>query len=174
MEATIGGVIYVSIPGFDRYGVSNQGEVIDMKTGRLLSRSSSTGGAVRVNLRNHGSTITKSVKRLVAEAFLPAPPNESFDTPILLNGEQWQLEPENMAWRPRWYAMKWAEQWNFSDAMIRGFHNGAVRNMTRGRRYGNVYEAGIEDGVLWWDIQQSCETGEPVMVMNYMYEWDVV
>ncbi len=170
MRLTHNGVEYERIEGFGKYAISEMGEVLNLETGYHLARSQATGGDVRVNLADgKGDNHTRSVKGLVAKAFLPESPEPSFDTVILLDGDRWNLTPRNMARRPRWYAMKYAQQWyqgGFSHHM-----GPRVRNMTRGRQYPNVYEAGMADGVLWDHIKESADFGEPVQVLNYMYEW---
>jgi len=45
----------------------------------------------------------------VAKAFLPSVPGP-FDTPINLDGDRHNNRVENLAWRPRWFAVKYNQQ----------------------------------------------------------------
>jgi len=61
--------LYVDIPGFPRYAVSNYGIVINKDTDRELSRTPDSNGYVKVKLYTGGVGTTKYVHRLVAQAF---------------------------------------------------------------------------------------------------------
>jgi hypothetical protein len=54
----------------------------------------------------------RSVPLLVAKAFLPEPPGP-FDTPINLDGDRHNNHVENLAWRPRWFAIKYNQQFKY-------------------------------------------------------------
>lgn len=49
------------------------------------------------------------VPRLVASIFLEEAPH-NFDTPINLNGDRSDNRAENLAWRPRWFAIRYNQQ----------------------------------------------------------------
>ena len=59
------------IPGYERYEISDEGEVRNSKTGRLLKSGYTNGGYRKVNLRSNGVAVNARVHRLVAENFLP-------------------------------------------------------------------------------------------------------
>lgn len=61
-----------TIEHWDRYEVSNQGRVRNIKTGHILKRSN-LEGYLRVTLCKVGKRRNYLVHRLVAEAFLPNP-----------------------------------------------------------------------------------------------------
>ena len=66
--------IFKEIKGFERYSVSNFGNVINNITGKELSQRLASNGYFRVNLRTgkekYEKPTTCSVHRLIAEAFL--------------------------------------------------------------------------------------------------------
>ena len=68
---------YRKIKGFERYSVSNYGNVRSDITGIILSKRKANNGYLRVNLRTGKVAYEKPtvvhVHRLVAEAFLPNP-----------------------------------------------------------------------------------------------------
>ena len=54
----------------------------------------------------------RSVPLLVAKAFIPQPPGP-FDTPINLDGDRHNNHIHNLAWRPRWFAIKYNQQFRY-------------------------------------------------------------
>lgn len=97
------------IRGFPDYSVSNTGFIRSEKTGRLLSLYENQYGVVCVGLMKDGKQYHRSATLLVALAFLPRrrPP---FDTPINLDGNRYNNHFENLVWRPRWFAIKFNQQ----------------------------------------------------------------
>ena len=68
--------VFVDIPGYKGYQVSNHGRVKNNKTGKIL-KPYLTRGYLRVSIYNDSGRKCKLVHRLVAEAFLPNPDNKS-------------------------------------------------------------------------------------------------
>ena len=60
----------------ENYSVSDEGQVKNLKTGRILSTNTQSNKYVRVCLRIDGKTVVKAVHRLVAEAFIANPDNK--------------------------------------------------------------------------------------------------
>lgn len=58
------------VPGFPKYEVSNNGEVRNSKTGRIMKTSIDYRGYETICLRESGLQRTKLIHRLVANAFL--------------------------------------------------------------------------------------------------------
>jgi hypothetical protein len=67
---------YKIIKDFENYEVSNLGNIINNKTGRILKPQIDTHGYYRVNLRNDGNTYAKKIHKLVAEYFIANPYNK--------------------------------------------------------------------------------------------------
>jgi DNA-binding XRE family transcriptional regulator len=67
--------VYLDIPGYEGYQVSNYGRVRNNRTGKIL-KPYLTRGYLRVSLYNDLGRKCKLVHRLVAEAFLPNPDNK--------------------------------------------------------------------------------------------------
>ena len=63
---------WYDIPGFLNYSITKSGQVINKKTGRILSKDINNGYE-RVRLWREGHEINKKVHRLLAETFLPNP-----------------------------------------------------------------------------------------------------
>lgn len=98
--------------GYPNYEVSSDGGVRNTETGREVRRSYNGRGIAKVGLiKKHAEPQhTASIARLVAELYLPLPPNESFDTPIHLNGDRSDCRADNLMWRPRWFAVRYHRQ----------------------------------------------------------------
>src|SRR3954470_21438611 len=97
------------IEDFFGYSVSDHGRIRTDKFGRLLALSQTQWGLVQVGLMRDGVQCHRSVPLLVAKTFLPYV-GGAFDTPINLDGNRWNNHVENLAWRPRWFAVKYNRQ----------------------------------------------------------------
>ena len=101
-----------SIPSFPEYSVSDYGRVRSEKTGRILSLNENQYGVVQVGLMNNRIQYHRSVPLLVAKAFLPKD-RPAFDTPINLDGDRHNNHVDNLVWRPRWFAIRYNQQFRF-------------------------------------------------------------
>jgi NUMOD4 motif len=97
------------IPGFPDYSVSDLGRVRADKSGRILRVNQNQYGLVQVGLMHEGVQRHRSVPLLVAKAFLPELPGP-FSTPINLDGDRHNNQVSNLMWRPRWFAVKYNQQ----------------------------------------------------------------
>jgi len=98
-----------TIENFPEYAVSDHGRVRSNKSGRILSLNDNQFGVVQVGLMRDGVQYHRSVPLLVAKAFLTQP-HEAFDTPINLDGNRRNNRVENLTWRPRWFAIRYNQQ----------------------------------------------------------------
>ena len=101
--------IWKTIRFFPGYSISDHGRVRADKTGRLLALNLTQFGLVQVGLMKGGLQYHRSVPLLVARAFLPEV-RGPFDTPINLDGDRQNNHVDNLAWRPRWFAVKYNQQ----------------------------------------------------------------
>lgn len=85
-----------TISGYTNYEVSDEGEVRNHKTGRLIKPSLSRGGYKKVNLRSDGIATSKKVHRLVAETFIPNIENKS--TVNHIDGDKSNNVVGNLEW----------------------------------------------------------------------------
>lgn len=143
------------IAEFPDYAVSNFGDVINMRFGGTPVRPSPNQyGVVRVGLVKDRRQYTRALALLVATAFVPVPnDNPIFDTPIHLDGDQFNCKAENLMWRPRWFAIKYHKQFR-SDAFLtsRPVH---IYDILTETHYSSTREACIANGLYWFDVQQS-------------------
>lgn len=68
--------VFLSVPGYSGlYEVSNLGNVMSLRSGKLLKQSTNKGGYKMLSLTKNGKSTCFSVHRLVAMTFLPNPDN---------------------------------------------------------------------------------------------------
>jgi hypothetical protein len=140
------------IPGFQNYFIYNNGTVINVNTGREMVLSPTMHGDLTVGLTKAGVQHRRSVKVLVAHAFVDGY-TDFFNTPIQLDGRMDNLNDWNIRWRPRWFAWKYARQ--LSDTHPGWFYNGPIFDTTHGIQYATIFEAAITNGNLCDDIRSS-------------------
>lgn len=142
--------MYRIIPDFPAYEVSNLGNVRNRDTGRLLTQSHTIQRDRKITLYSSDSdeVKTKSVRVLVAEAFVPRP-DESCNTVVILNLDKEDLRATNLRWRPRSIAWNYVRQfeapeynteWNYTRVPVFDYETG--------ERYENILEAAVTHGLL--------------------------
>ena len=129
---------------FPGYSVSVFGTVRNDDTGRMMKLLVNPHGVVFVGLTRSRVQYRKAVALLVADAFVPRPIRKAFDTPINLDGNRWNNTVENLTWRPRWFAIKYVQQFKHN---IRGF-TVPVEETRTGEQFPTSWEAAIKYGLL--------------------------
>lgn len=98
------------IDEFPGYAVSNRGRVMNMKTDLIKIQSVNQQGIPHVIMNKEGKPFRREVIRLVAHTFLKPHDQSHFDTPINLDGERLNNDIDNLVWRPRWFAVRYHQQ----------------------------------------------------------------
>lgn len=155
------------IPGFPDYLVSDQGRVYNARTESVMAESRTMQGDLKVTLSRQGERTTRSVRVLVAEAFVAPPPvapsyhkSARPDTVIVLDNNQDNVASYNLAWRPRWFAHKYARQFKLEHPSH--YLNRPIENATTETVYSCVIEAALSEGLLFDDVFKSATTGMSV------------
>lgn len=164
----------VMIEEFPAYDITNHGRVFNLNTRREMKLSPTQHDDLTVGFTKEGRQYRYSVKGLVARAFCNFQYHESVgvnvkaftqnytersNTPVLLDGNKYNLYFENIVWRPRWFA------WRYSNQFVRTmpwFHYGPVQEINTGTVYDTYLAAAIDNGELCVDIRQSANEGYPV------------
>lgn len=133
---------------FPGYIVSDRGDIRKEGNGHVVRLSSTKKGLTKVGLTKGGQQHTRSVALLVAEAYVPGR-TDIFDTPIHLDGDRANCRAHNLIWRPRWFAVKYHRQFDFSE-----FHNPAVRirDLDTGALFCGFAELCSRFGLLYRDV----------------------
>lgn len=153
------------IQSFTDYSVSNFGQVRNDETGRIMSLLVNQTGVVHVGLTKNRTLHKRSVSLLVAQAFLDREREEAFVTPINLDGNRRNNHVENLAWRPRWFAVKYFRQFS-------GFaqKTSPIEEARTHEVFLNPWEAVIKYGLLHADIILSLRHGRRVWPTGQRFE----
>lgn len=155
------------IPEFPNYVVTSFGRVINRQTGKEMRQTHVTGGDLSVGLTKNYTQYRRSVKVLVAKAFVdnPFPPGVRdlddravWDTPVILDGDDFHLHADNLMWRPRWFAIAYTKQ---IDDPMEAYFSGPIVEEPSGVEYRTIIEAAMEVGSLPTDIALSVTNRDP-------------
>lgn len=152
------------IHSFPAYSVSETGLVRNDETGRQLTRLVNQSGVVNVGLTKNRTQYKRAVALLVAKAFLAVVLQDTFDTPINLNGDRFDNRVGNLAMRPRWFATKYFQQFH-SDP--NDFYR--IEDLVTGEQFESTWDAAVKLGLLQSDIVISVHTGMPVWPTNQIF-----
>jgi hypothetical protein len=159
--------IRAPIIGFPTYEVSNLGKVYNIRTGREMVLSPTEEGTLTVGLMYDGTQYRRSVKVLVARAFVKGE-NDIFDTPIQLDNDKRNCRAENILWRPRGFAWEYTHQFDSSDLW---YYTEPVLDIVSGEVYDNILEAATINGLLCKDVRQSIFTTRRVFPTGQQFIW---
>ena len=157
---------WVAIPDFPNYLISSSGDVVNANSGRWLAQSHTQEGVPKVGLVNGTKQYTKSVAVLVAEVFVPGKDDIS-DTVVHLDGDICNNGASNLVWRPRWFAWRYASQFDVDSI---NNHIGPIRAVGTGDRYLDIRECAIINGLLMEDIRKSLVMDEAVFPTLQRFE----
>lgn len=148
------------IDGFPEYVIDKDGSIYNADTGLKRKPSFTQQGAVKITLFRNGQPHTKSLSLLVAKAWVYNNHDpEIFDTPIHLDNDTTNLHANNLAWRPRWFAVKyqkqyWNEEFRYSRTRVEDVQTGVI--------YDGLIEPCQRFGLLYIDVLSSCSRGDNV------------
>ena len=148
-----------AIEHFPEYSVSDHGRIRTDKSGRILALNPNQFGVVQVGMMRDGEQKHRSVPLLVAKAFLPDSVGP-FDTPINLDGNRDNNHVDNLAWRPRWFAIRYNQQFRYPQ-------NNPIKapivDLKTGEISANSFECAKRYGLLEGDLILS--------ILNRTYVW---
>lgn len=160
------------IPDFESYHISNLGRVYNLKRDSMMRLSSTIGGHLKVTLQSpwNGRRHTRSVARMVAEAFIESP-NILCDTVLILDGDFENVAAHNLVWRPRWYVWKYTYQLRIPlEEQPHFYRNLRVCNTVTGVVYDSIIQAGMSEGILFADIWRSTYSGDALFPYSSIFE----
>lgn len=140
------------IPEFPGYSVSTLGRVRNNTSRKLMTKLKNQRGCVYVSLMDGNIQRKRGLSLLVANAFIIEYRTDAFDTVINLNGDRSDNRLNNLVWRPRWFAMKYFDQFNRE---IHTGYQGPVVDDVTGEYYESTWEAATSCGLLNLDVIRS-------------------
>jgi hypothetical protein len=159
--------IWVVVSEFPSYAVTNYGTVTNIATQRDVIQSMTKQGALKVGLMRDHIQYTRSVKVLVADAFIDGR-SDIFNTPIQLDGNPRNVNADNLLWRPRWFAWKYKHQFY---NIPKGVDRGKLLDESTGEIYDSILAAATEEGLLIEDIFKSIHYKERVFPTNQVFSF---
>jgi hypothetical protein len=144
---------------FPGYSVGDAGFVRNDETGRIMQQTKNTRGIAIVGLVKRGVQYKRSVACLVADAFILTARSLEFNTPINLDGDRFNNHVNNLAWRPRWFAVKYFQQF----AQEAPCFNRPIMEAKTGEVFDSSWVAALTFGLL--DRQLA------MAIMNRTYVW---
>ena len=160
------------IEDYPRYEVSTLGNVRQIGKDSNLSSQMAKGGAWFVKLASADGITSKSIKVLVAEAFVPKPEGHDpdiFDTAVQLVVNTKDVRASKIVWRPRWFAIQFRRQ--IGEAQHTGKWDMPVMNLDTGSQHASILTAALHDGVLLKDIYRSAGQGRTTFPEGHRYEF---
>ena len=154
------------IEGFPGYAVSNFGRVINTRWNREMTHSLTQHGEHTVGLTQFNQQHRRSIKVLVAKAFVEGE-TDIFDTPMLLDGDRSNLDANNIVWRPRWFALMYAKQFEHEQSW---WYAGPVID-SHGTVYLSLVDAAMQTGTLLRDIRDSLMNDTKVFPQGYTFHF---
>jgi hypothetical protein len=152
------------IPEFPGYAVSSFGRIWNKYRNREVAVNQTNWGHVKVCFTDR--RLTRSVAVLVAEAFVE-PPDELSDCVVLLDGNLNNIRADNIVWRPRQYAWRYARQVRTQQPLH--YRNLPVVNLDLHVEYDSIIQAGMTEGVLFDDIWESTFMGRRPYPYHHKY-----
>jgi hypothetical protein len=150
---------WVVIDEFPNYVINADGFIKNLKTDRFLVLTRNQYGVIQVGLMKGGEQYKRGVALLVARAFLDPPPSPAFNTPINLDGDRSNCSIENLVWRPRWFAIKYHQQFKLGP---QGFSKPIMDIKTK-EQFPDSWAAATKYGLLDREIL--------IATLNRTYVW---
>jgi HNH endonuclease len=168
---------WVEIEGFYNYEINRIGDVrhINYKLTRRdgepvrkdtnpVKPSMNQYGVVQIGLYYEGKTNRRSVAVLVAKAFLEPPRWPHYNTVIHLDGDKENCEADNLAWRPRRYAINYHRQFEHVHSSFLEF---PVEIIETGEIFDRSIDCCMKYGVLAEELLQATYNEDLVWMLGY-------
>lgn len=140
---------FMELPDYPGYAINRDGEVLTLETGLMKRRSLNQQGILMVNFSINAKQHVRAVAPLVAHYFLSREDiPDHFDTPIHLNGDRTDCRVDNLAWRPRWFAVKYHRQFLPEERFKNFGFQSPVELINTGEVFPTSWEAAIKYGLL--------------------------
>jgi hypothetical protein len=157
---------WVCIYEFPIYWVNDQGLIFNERTGRIVRTSKTTAGIIKVGLYDKGIQYTRAVSTIVADAFIVGR-SEIDNTPMHLDGDRNNVSADNLRWRPRHFAWKYARQFLNPRVIYKELF---VYEDDETQVY-TIFDTARIYGLLFEDILRSAQTGKSVYPTHQTFKF---
>lgn len=158
---------WVPLREYPGYSVSDLGRFRNDNSGVLLRTTEFEHRRSYIGLMKDGIQVKRSPSKIVAETFLPKPKHPSFTTAIHFDGDFGNCRADNLDWRPRWFAIRHAEQ--FRKEMPE--YPQGVRDIKTGELYNDAWAVVFQFGLLFMDVVISISNKTYVFPTMQTFEW---
>lgn len=141
---------WAEVEEFPGYSVSSLGRARNDSNGRILTKLVNQFNVVHVGLVRERTQFKRGLALMVARSFLPTPTPETFDTVIHLDGDKLNCEMDNLMWRPRWFAIRFHQQFGRDMSVA-----APIEDSKTGERFKNSLHAATRYGLLDKEIRSS-------------------
>lgn len=156
------------IPGFSRYMLSNFGYVVNLHRDVVVkSMMNQQGISIVGMIDDQGRHTTRSVSLMVAEAFIPDH-RVQFNSPINLNGNRMDSHVSNLMWRPRWYAVKYHQQFYLGEFQYR---RADIIELTSREEFDDLSQPAMRYGLYYGDIMLSFLNNTHVPLTGHVFRY---
>lgn len=154
-----------TIEEFPDYSVSNHGRVQNAVTGRFIGVNLIQNLVPTVSLQKDRHQYRRALSGVVARAFLEQP-FEHFNTPINLDGDRRNCAVDNLAWRPRWFAIRYHME-RVEDPF--SYWTRPFRLNQTWEVFGHINEPAVKYGELVREIHKSLVEGTTVFPHRHTF-----
>lgn len=130
---------WLDVDEFPLYQVSDDGQVRNKYTRKILKPLDNRNGAMMVILRRDGMGYSRAIRRLVAKAFLPIGDEHTTASPVHIDGDYKNCSADNLDWRPRWIANERTRQFSRTESLRKG----RIRDNISGEEWDSAVVAAI-------------------------------
>ena len=156
---------------FSNYAVSDHGRVMNIQMDLIKHPSQNQAGILIVNMTVRGTQHVRSVATMVAQTFMDHIERPAhFDTPIHLDGDKTNCHIDNLAWRPRWFARKYHQQFGIWERTYRYGFRCPVRIVETEEEFPTSWEAATKYGLLDFEIALAVQNQTYVFPINQRFE----
>lgn len=153
------------IEGFPKYLVSNHGRVYNMQRQLIKTPGANQQGIATISLSRDNVPAMRAICLLVANAFLEKP-DPSFDTPINLDGDRHNNSVNNLAWRPRPFAILYHRQFHFVSFREIPVD---IELVETGEKFEDLATPAVKYGLIYTHIIRSYVHGVDVFPMSFHF-----
>lgn len=125
-----------TIPSYPDYEGSDDGEIRNVKTGRIIKQQLGRREIRQVQLRKNKRSHTVRVSRAIAEAFVPCDEDTTYLDAIHIDSDKSNNRPDNLKWGTRKETARNA----FDNGVRRGTRSLRVRIVETGEEFDSIRE----------------------------------